>query len=42
MDSDENKSCCGKNFKKKLEDFRTRMFVCLLYRCGIVTPTIFR
>lgn len=28
--------------KDKINDLRTRLFSCLLARCGIVTPHIFR
>ena len=36
-DGKKRRSC-----KDKINDLRTRLFSCLLARCGIVTPHIFR
>lgn len=38
MNDGKNRRSC----KDKINNLRTRLFSCLLARCGIVTPHIFR
>ena len=34
--------CCKNTLKTKIDDLRTRFFICILARFGIITPTLFR